>query len=338
MPLDRRLQHRIVHAPAAQVKIEILRSDHPFDARCDAVRAELRQGTQQVSRAELAAVAARLRRLQVCAIEHLRPRGFGKRGGEKRMVQQRRQQGSVYLAAGRYFAVFVVIELGVVLAHRPIQQGIARPRIAGKDLARVHIGGQVGEIGDAAQVEQDAVFARFRQDQVIAIHRQGRPLAARRHVPRPKIAERNDARDVRHLVAVADLQGGVAVIGQAVLHLGGVKHRLAVRGHQVNLTCRDAPLRQTTVDHLAVDLPDFGVQQAEVLKIDFPFGKYPADFGLELGRIGHGVKGFELHLGGQPGPLYPAEGHVKPIERGARHQADDAAGGGLGDLVEFLQV
>ena len=83
-----------------------------------------------------------------------------------------------------------------------------------------------------------------------------------------EIADGDNARSAGQVVAVADLQGGIGVIGEAVKLPGRVKHRLAVAGDEVDLGGVNTPVCQAIEHQLAVELAKPEVEQGQVLQVD----------------------------------------------------------------------
>ena len=117
------------------------------------------------------------------------------------------------------------------------------------------------------------------------------------------------------MVTITNLQGGIGVVGLSVWPvrcrgLGGMKYRLAVTGHQIDLRRAYFPTMQTGVNHLPMKPPDVGVQHTKMLEIDLSFGKHGPNAFLQIVGVGHRVEVLDNDLGLGTTVADSAQGHV----------------------------
>ena len=144
-----------------------------------------------------------------------------------------REQRSIDVAAGGPGAAAVEVQAPVT-GYPGIQQAVAWPGIEADDRSVAH---QHGDIGNAADIGDDAVFGGGAKHLVVEGGHQRSALAAGGDVAAAKIRDHGDAGQFGEGVRIPDLPG------ERHLHVGAVAQRLAVaadgghlgRGHSRRL-------------------------------------------------------------------------------------------------------
>ena len=210
---DAREQHRVVHAAAAGE--DAARAGLVCAQRVrDGSGGELEQRGLHV----LGAFVTGQLRGDPGEVEVFATAAFRRRQGEPRFGAQALEQRGVDGSAGGECAVR--IERRAVVAFAPrIHQGV---RGAGVEATHVAVRRQQREVGDAAEVEHGAVFARVVQHRSVEGGHERRALAAGRDIAAAEVGDGVDAGAFGDDVAVAELPG------EGMPRRGAMAHRLAM--------------------------------------------------------------------------------------------------------------
>ena len=157
--------------------------------------------------------------VHVVGPEHFAPGGFGRLAVKKVSTQEVGEQVVVGRAGSGVLAVRVV--RGVEEAGGEfVDHHVGRARVEGAHVGRGAAGGEDGEVGDAAEVEEAAILGVGRAGDVIEVRDEGGALAAPGEVGRAEVADDRHAEPVGEGGGASDLEGGPHVPACAVGGLG----------------------------------------------------------------------------------------------------------------------
>ena len=249
--------------------------------------------------------------LQPRKIEILPPGALRRRGAEIRIAHQQREQLRRRLAGSRPAAVGVVVHPAV--APDPlIEERVAGAGVEPDD-RRARAGRQVGDVGDAADVDDGAAGPGGVKQPVVKGRHQGRALAAGGEVARAEIGHGRDAGALGDDRRVAHLERE-RLFGLRVMAQG-----LAVAADGADGGFVRAGLLQHRACGAGEKLAESRVQRAYALDRAVSRLAEKMDFIADGGGDGRPVRGHQREpaVGGDGG-----EHGVNAVHAGSRHEAD----------------
>lgn len=165
-----------------------------------------------------------------------------------------------------------------------VDEHVAGTGVEGEDIGGLGVGGDDGDVGDAADIETDAAKFWMAIEHIVSEGDEGSALAAQGDVGRAKVGDGGDAGKVGDDGAVADLQcrGGFCAeksCGTALMEDG-----LAVIADEVDLFWGDAEFLACGERGICIDLAKASVQLAEFCWREWFLFGYAQDFFADGGR------------------------------------------------------
>ena len=183
--------------------------------------------------------------------------GFPEVGVREQLLQQFDRD-----IAGHSPGAFTVVALSAGMGDPVIHEPVARSRVEAGHLPAC-IRGQPGQVGDAADIENDPVLAVAAEHCLVKRGGERSALAADSHVAAAEVCDCRNAGQCCKAVRVPDLQG------EGVAGGGAVTHGLSVRADGRDLFRPGAGTAQQFEDRGCKHFPGMGVGHAET--VDFPF-------------------------------------------------------------------
>ena len=238
--------------------------------------------------------------------------------GEVGLGEESGEEGGQDLAAGGEGAV--AVHGRVEDAARPgVEERVARAGVEAEE-RRGGRGGERGEVGDAANVDDDAVAVGGAEDGGVKGRNERRALAAEGEVFATEIGDDGDAGVGGDHVGIADLEG------ERGREARTVADGLAVATDGADGGVGDAGGGEELVDGLGEEAAEGDVGAAEAVDFVFARDAEGEQFGAEGGREGERVGGDEARL-----RIEAHEGNVDAVDTGAGEGAHVELGGGRGD-------
>ena len=231
------------------------------------------------------------------------------------MSKQLSQGGLIDLSACRR-APIAVHRLPGVREHQIVEQRVAGTGVAGdRVMAIVHI----GDIGHATDVQEcDWPGNGSRLDQGAVIDRNdGRPLAAAGHIGRPEVMHHTNSQPVGERLPVADLDG------QPVVR--PVQDRLPMESHDVDRLGLEPVLGQKALDGLGVTVGHHALAGGELRRSGVAIAQANGlvERGAQQAPVGDTIGAKQRRALPHEGVTVRFdEGHIDPVHRSSRHEAD----------------